>query len=135
MKLVNLIDFAWHGDERGSLVSLEVARDIPFQINRVYYLYKTKLEVSRGFHAHRDLKQVLVCVAGSCKITLDNGATREDVILDSPQQGLLIDSLIWREMHDFSENCVLVVLASTEYDEADYLRNYDEFLAAAKSDG
>ncbi len=84
-----------------------------------------------GFHAHRDLKQIAICVKGSCKFIIDNGRSREEVTLDSPLKGILIESMQWREMHDFSADCVLMVLASELYDEADYIRDYDTFLSEA----
>lgn len=121
------------GDKRGSLVSLEGRRNIPFDIKRVYYIYDTLPNVVRGLHAHRDLQQVLVCVAGSCKITVDDGYAREEILLNSPASGLLIRNLIWREMHDFSEGCVLMVLASGPYEESDYIRDYNDFLAEARA--
>lgn len=132
MSLVNWIDFQVLGDERGSLVALEKDRNVPFDIRRVYYIYKTEQGVSRGYHAHRNLRQVAMCVAGSCRMVLDNGSTREEVVLDCPTRGLLIESMMWREMHDFSDDCVLLVLASELYDETDYIRDYDEFLRSAK---
>lgn len=132
MSLVKWIDFQVLGDERGSLVALEKDRNVPFDIRRVYYIYKTEQGVSRGYHAHRNLRQVAMCVAGSCRMVLDNGSTREEVVLDCPTRGLLIESMMWREMHDFSDDCVLLVLASELYDEADYIRDYDEFLRSAK---
>lgn len=125
---IKLLDFREIGDKRGSLVSLESRKNVPFDIKRVYYIYDTLSGVVRGLHAHRDLQQLLVCVSGSCKVTLDNGYSREQVILDSASTGLLIRNLIWREMYDFSEGCVLMVLASGYYDESDYIRNYDDFL-------
>jgi len=128
MKLAKLIDFHVLGDDRGSLVSLEQHRNIPFDIKRVYYIFDTKPDVSRGFHAHRYLEQIVVCVKGSCRFVLDNGEVKEDLLLNSPQQGLYIGHNLWREMHDFSDDCVLLVLASDHYNEDDYMRNYDEFL-------
>lgn len=115
-------------DERGSLVTLEGTKSVPFNIKRVYYIFGTKEGISRGFHAHLNLKQVAVCVKGSCQFVLDNGKQRQEVILDSPTKGLLIEDLTWREMFNFSPDCVLLVLASEYYDELDYIRNYDEFL-------
>ncbi len=132
MSLIKLIDFPLLGDSRGSLVALEENKQIPFVIKRVYYLYGTKEGVARGFHAHKKLKQVAICLSGSCKFILDDGLAREEVILSSPNQGLLIDSVIWREMHDFSHDCVLLVLASNVYDEADYIRDYSTFLESVK---
>jgi dTDP-4-dehydrorhamnose 3,5-epimerase-like enzyme len=130
--LIKIINFNSFGDERGSLVALEADRNIPFPIKRLYYIFDTKAGVSRGFHAHRELKQVAVAVKGSCRFVLDNGTNRESVVLDNPLTGLLIDSFVWREMHEFSEDCVLLVFASAYYDEADYIRNYDDFLLEVK---
>lgn len=133
MSLINWIDLPTLGDERGSLVAIEAKDTIPFEVNRVYYIFGTQSGVSRGFHAHMALKQLAVCVAGKCRMTLDDGQVREDILLDSPEKGLLIEGLIWREMHDFSPDCVLLVLASEHYDEADYVRNYAEFKAKANA--
>jgi len=130
--LVKLIDFLKLGDDRGSLVALEANKTIPFDIKRVYYIFATETGVARGFHAHKALKQVAVCVTGTCRILLDNGCHKEEVLLDSPTKGLLIEDLVWREMHEFSPDCVLLVLASEHYDEADYIRNYEDFLKIIK---
>jgi dTDP-4-dehydrorhamnose 3,5-epimerase-like enzyme len=127
MSLIKTIDFPPLGDERGSLVALEAHKTVPFDVKRVYYIFGTKPGVSRGFHAHRALQQVSVCVTGKCRMVLDDGQRREEVWLDSPTKGLLIGDLVWREMHDFSPDCVLLVLASEFYDEIDYIRSYDEF--------
>ena len=102
--------FQQHGDDRGMLVALEEYNDIPFEIKRVYYMYDTKEGVTRGYHAHKSLKQILICIHGSCKIRLDNG----------------------REMYDFSPDAVLMVLASEVYREEDYIRDYDTFLKMVK---
>ena len=120
--------FPPHGDDRGQLIAIEEQKDLPFDIKRVYYIYDTKEGVRRGFHAHRNLEQILVCVHGSCKIMLDNGKEQETVVLDNPSDGLYIANNMWREMFDFSPDAVLLVLASEYYDEADYIRNYDDFL-------
>ncbi|MCO8051202.1 MULTISPECIES: sugar 3,4-ketoisomerase [Proteus] len=128
MKLINTIDFNILGDERGSLISLEENKNIPFQIKRVYYIFGTKDEVSRGFHAHKELKQLAVCVRGSCRFIMDNGKKREELILDKPNIGLLINPMQWHEMHDFSEDCIIIVLANDYYDESDYIRDYDSFI-------
>lgn len=130
MSLIKLIELPSLGDERGSLVSIEASEHIPFEVKRVYYIFGTKPEVSRGFHAHKNLQQLAVCVVGKCRMLLDNGKIRESVWLNSPTKGLLISNNTWREMHDFSDDCILLVLASEHYDESDYLRNYDEFLKA-----
>lgn len=127
MSLIKLIEFPELGDERGALVALEANKNIPFDIKRLYYIFDTKAGVARGFHAHKALKQVAVCVRGRCKMVLDDGKVREEVWLDSPGRGLLIEEMIWREMHEFSEDCVLLVIANELYDEADYIRSYTEF--------
>lgn len=126
--LIKQLEFKCLGDDRGSLVSLETLSNIPFEVKRIYYIFNTKDGVARGFHAHRALKQVAIAVKGSCRFVIDNGFARESVILNSPTKGLLIDSCVWREMHEFSSDCVLMVLASEHYDESDYIRNYDTFL-------
>lgn len=128
MTLIKTIPFKPLGDERGSLVALEGVRSLPFDIRRVYYIFGTKEGVSRGFHAHINLKQVAVCVTGSCRFLLDDGFSKEEFVLDSPTTGLVIENLIWREMYDFSPDCVLMVLADQYYDESDYIRNYEDFL-------
>ena len=120
--------FQQHGDHRGQLVALEEGKEIPFQVKRVYYMYDTVEGVRRGYHAHKCLEQILICVHGSCKILLDNGKETAVVNLDTPFEGLYISNDMWREMYDFSPDAVLMVLASELYDEADYIRNYDEFL-------
>lgn len=108
-------------------MSLEAHNTVPFDIKRVYYIFGTQPGISRGFHAHKKLQQVAVCVTGKCRMVLDDGQRREEVWLDSPTKGLLIGDLFWREMHDFSPDCVLLVLASDHYDETDYIRSYDSF--------
>jgi dTDP-4-dehydrorhamnose 3,5-epimerase-like enzyme len=133
MSLLQTIDFPQFGDERGSLISLETTKQIPFAIKRVYCIYGTEVGVARGFHAHKQLKQVAVCVSGKCRMILDDGIKREELWLDSPDKGLLIGDLVWREMHDFSEDCVLMVLASEHYDESDYIRDYETFLESVKA--
>lgn len=125
---IKFLQLQAHGDVRGSLVALEQENNIPFEIKRVYYMFKTLEDVRRGCHAHRKLKQVAIAVRGSCRFILDNGKERIELLLDNPAQGLLIDSVIWREMYDFSDDCVLLVLADQLYDETDYIRSYSDFL-------
>lgn len=129
---ISWVHFPPLGDERGSLVALEASRTVPFDIKRVYYIFDTKKGVSRGFHAHKNLKQVMVCVTGSCRLVLDRGQERQEVWLDSPTRGVVVEGLVWREMYDFSPDCVLLVLASEHYDEADYIRDYQEFLRVSE---
>ena len=123
-----MIQFQQHGDERGQLVALENSKEIPFDVKRVYYMYDTLPGVRRGFHSHKKLKQILICTSGSCKIHLDDGTNTAEITLNKPYEGLYIASNLWREMYDFSNDAVLLVLASEMYDETDYIRDYDEFL-------
>ena len=133
MTSYKLVDFKTLGDERGSLIAIEEGYNAPFDIKRVYYIFDTKVGVERGFHAHINLKQLAIAVKGSCTFVIDDGNSRNQIKLDNPNQGLLIEGLIWREMKDFSSDCVLVVLASQHYDESDYIRDYDKFLEEVKN--
>ena len=130
---VKMYTFPPHGDDRGQLVAIEAMKDLPFEIRRVYYIYDTLPGVRRGFHAHLNLQQILLCVNGSCKIHLDNGTDTAEVTLDKPNVGLYISNDMWREMYDFTPGTVLLVLASEYYDEADYIRNYDEFIKMVRT--
>ncbi|MGI8487680.1 FdtA/QdtA family cupin domain-containing protein [Pectobacterium sp. S5] len=130
---VKIIQLQTHGDDRGALVALEQEKNIPFDIKRVYYLFKTKEGVRRGFHAHKTLKQVAIAVRGSCRFLLDDGNEKVELVLDNPAQGVVIEPHFWHEMYDFSEDCVLMVLADQPYDESDYIRDYDIFLDRVKS--
>jgi len=145
-----ILDLEVHGDQRGSLISIESNKNIPFTLKRIYYLFNTNVSESRGFHAHRNLEQLLICVNGSCEIKVQNnektswfklaspakGLYIKDLVwremhawfkLASPAKGLYIKDLVWREMHDFSHDCILLVIASHEYDEFDYIRSFNEF--------
>lgn len=132
MQIVKYV-FQPHGDDRGQLVALEEDIDIPFRIKRVYYMYDTDEGIRRGFHAHKSLEQILVCVHGSCKVLLDNGFEKKVVPLERPYEGVYVSSGMWREMYDFSSDAVLLVLASELYDETDYVRDYDEFLHSVRA--
>lgn len=132
MSLIKLIDFPILGDERGSLLAVEGNKNVPFEIKRVYYIYGTREGVARGFHAHKELKQVAICLNGRCRFVMDDGVHKSEVVLASPSQGLLIDAMQWHEMYDFSPECILLVLASDIYNDSDYIRSYDEFLAISK---
>ncbi len=125
--LVKLVDIPQRGDARGDLSVAELSGALPFPVRRVYWIHGTKPGVSRGFHAHKKLRQLCVCVTGSVRMSLFDGRREESVVLDSSAKGLLIGPGLWREMHDFSPGCVLMVFADAEYDEADYIRNRTEF--------
>lgn len=122
------------GDDRGSLIAIESGHNVPFDIKRCYYIFDTTPGVRRGYHAHKMLNQLLICTSGSCKIFLDDGFDTKDVTLDSPTKSLHLQGLIWREMYDFSEDCVLMVLADNYYDESDYIRDYHQFLEEVRND-
>ncbi len=124
---VDLIALKIHGDERGSLVALGNGHHLPFDVKRVYYIFGTKEGVSRGFHAHKKLTQLLVALSGSCRIICEYNNKKEEYILSRPDEGLQIDGLVWREKHDFLSDCVLPVLAFDYYNEADYVRDYTFF--------
>ncbi len=124
-----LIKFNIHKDKRGSLIALEGNQDIPFKIERVYYIFDINQNTVRGCHAHRRLEQLIFCLSGSCEFTLDDGFNRRTFCLCRPDQGLYIKKYTWREFHHFSKNCVLLILASEHYDETDYIRDYKQFRA------
>ncbi len=131
---IELIDFQEHVNERGALVALEERKNIPFAIKRVYYIYDVPQEKRRGYHAHRDLEQVAVCLKGRCSFLLDDGKTKTTYTLENPATGLYIKGLVWREIFDFSDDCVLLVLANHYYDTKDYIFSYQEFLKAVADD-
>lgn len=122
--LISLVHLA---DERGSLVVTEACASCPFPISRVYWVFGIQAGVSRGFHAHFKTRQMAVCVSGACSILMDDGSVREIVRLDSPEKALPIEAMIWHEMHDFTADCVLLVLADAPYDESDYIRERIRF--------
>ncbi len=130
-----IIELASHGDNRGSLTALEKEHNVPFDIKRVYYIYDTKRGVPRGFHAHIELEQLLICVSGSCKIKVDNGKEQEIYELNSPEIALYIGKMLWREMYDFSGGCVLMVIASEYYNPEEYIRDYDKYIELVNGGG
>lgn len=120
-------------DDRGMLSFIENGAACPFEIQRAYWLFNSNQQLSRGHHAHKELKQLVICITGSVSITLDNGQSKDTLILSSPDQGLYIDGFIWRELHDFKDNPVILVLCSDQYSEDDYVRDYDEFKKIART--
>ncbi len=131
--LVRHVVFERRGDHQGWLVAMEGGRNVPFEIRRAYTIFGTRPGVRRGNHAHRRLHQLMICVSGSCIVTLDDGTRREDTPMRVDDRGLLLDPMIWHEMHAFSPDCVLLVLADAWYDERDYIRDYGEFKAACRN--
>ncbi len=123
-----LVDLDVKGGRDGCLVPLESGTEVvPFPIKRVYYIYGVDDGLRRGFHAHKTLKQLIVCVSGQCSIDLDDSYQRQSFCLDSPDKGLQINEPLWREMYDFSSDCVLVILASEHYEPSDYINSFREF--------
>lgn len=116
------------GDERGKLVVIEGGQTIPFEIKRVFYIYGSDDTVVRGQHANRESEFILINVAGNSKVRITDGREEIVVSLDRPMMGVYIPKMIWKDMYDFSEDSILLVLASTHYDDAEYIRNYDEYV-------
>lgn len=125
MKILKF-NFPQYSDERGNLVVIE--ENIPFDIKRVYYIYGSTADVIRGQHAHKTLDQVLICVAGRCKILLDDGTEKKIIELSSPNEGVYVPHHVWHDMYEFSINAVLLVLASAKFYEPDYICEYNDFL-------
>lgn len=128
MKGTSIIDIPKVKDRRGNLAILE-GLTVPFDIKRVYYLYDVPSDSYRGAHAHKDQKALLIAVSGSFTVVVDNGQVKERIFLNKPDKGLLIDTMVWRELEDFSSGAVCLVLSSGAYDELDYIRDYDEFMS------
>ncbi len=129
-----LIDFVDRGDERGNLVVIEgEGMDIPFDIKRVFYIYGSDDTVVRGQHANRETEFLLVNVAGTSKVRVDNGHESAIIELNKPRMGLYIPAMLWKDMYDFSEDSILLVLASRHYDAHEYIRNYDDYLVELKA--
>lgn len=128
----SIIELNRHTHEKGNITVVENRYTVPFDILRTYYLYDVPGGESRGGHAHKELRQLLVAASGSFSVTLDDGRVKRTFFLNRPYKGLLIVPGIWRELDDFSSGSVCLVLASLPYDESDYIRSYDEFLNCKK---
>jgi dTDP-4-dehydrorhamnose 3,5-epimerase-like enzyme len=115
-------------DHRGGLSVIEKTESLPFPVRRVYWIHGTKPDVARGFHAHRRLRQLCICLAGSVRILMFDGQHADWVTLAPASGALDVPPMIWHEMHDFSPDCILAVFADAEYDEADYIRDRAEFI-------
>ena len=131
-----LIEFADLGDERGKLVVIEgEGMDIPFDIKRVFYIYGSDSTVVRGQHANRETEFLLVNVSGNSKVRVDNGEESAVIELNRPRMGLYLSSMLWKDMYDFSDDSVLLVLASGHYNEEEYIRDYDVYLQVLRESG
>ena len=117
-----------HSDRKGNISVVENGRDVPFNVKRAYYLYDVPGGESRGGHAHKELRQLIIAASGSFTVTLDDGHVTRTFTLNRPYKGLYVVPGIWRTLDDFSSGAVCMVLASEKYDEADYIRDYEKFL-------
>ena len=127
------ISFNVMGDSRGELIAIEEKLDVPFEIKRFYYIYGTSNGAVRGKHAHRNLEQVLFPIQGSCTCLLNDGSKWDQVELRKKNEGIYLRTLVWRELINFSNDCILGVLASDCYNENDYIRSFDEFISIVNS--
>ncbi len=121
---INIKNFT---DDRGILIPIESLKDVPFEIKRVYFLLSKEIAI-RGSHGHKNLNQALLCLSGSMDLILDDGTSKEIINVSSTNQIILINKMIWHELVNFSQDCILAVFASDYFDEKDYIRNYDEFI-------
>jgi dTDP-4-dehydrorhamnose 3,5-epimerase-like enzyme len=127
--IIQTIDIPKIRDD-GFLCFAEYPDQIPFEIKRVYYIVSPVKGLPRGKHAHKKTKQILFCIKGSVRMVLDDGRRKGEIVLVSPEKGIILDPLVWHEMLDMNEDTVLLVLASEKYDSADYIRSYEEFKKA-----
>lgn len=126
---VKMLEFPQRGDERGQMVVVEGLQDVPFEIKRIFYIYGSDKDVIRGQHANRKTEFVLINVAGKSKVKVLDGKGNEAVFsLNRPHTGIYLPTMVWKDMYDFSEDSVLLVLASEHYDASEYIRDYDEYV-------
>lgn len=125
---VYTIEFKQNGDERGHLVVVEEKKDIPFSIARIFYIYGSDHDVVRGRHANRRSEFVLINVSGTSKVKVMDGKDEKVIVLDKPHMGVYLPKMVWKEMYDFSEDSVLLCIASEVYDPSEYIRDYAEYL-------
>ena len=123
-----MIEFPQKGDDRGHLVIVEGNQDIPFEIKRVFYIYGSDKDVIRGKHANYNTEFVLINVAGTSKVKVDDGTEQKIFSLDRPHTGIFLPRMVWKDMYDFSEDSILLCLASEHYDPEEYIRDYDQFM-------
>lgn len=128
MRKFKILDFDELGDDRGHLVVAESQKQVPFVINRIFYIYGTKENVIRGKHANRVSEFVLINLQGSVKIRIDDGVKEDVVVLDKPNRGVYLESMVWKDMYDFSADSILLVLSNCGFDGEEYIRDYDLFL-------
>lgn len=127
-----MIEFPRMVDPEGSLTFIEGERHVPFELKRVFYIYDVPTAESRGAHAHKELQQVLICLSGSFDVLLEDGEQRREVRMNRPWRGLYVPRMIWAAIINFDPGSVCLVLASERYSEADYYRDYQEYLRAKR---
>lgn len=127
-----LVNFDVKTDGRGNLIPIEFPKQLEFPLKRIYYIYDVKNGITRGFHSHRNLEQILIAIHGNIKVRIKTPFEEEVIELDDANKGLYIGPMVWREMFDFENEGVLLVLASHEYDENDYIRDYNQYEVEAK---
>lgn len=125
--------FKENGDERGKLVVVEGNQDIPFEIKRIFYIYGSDSDVIRGKHANRNTEFVLINLNGSSKVKVDDGFEQEIIELNQPHMGVYLSTMLWKDMYDFSNDSVLLVLASEHYDSNEYIRDYGNYIKEVKA--
>lgn len=129
LRQAQMLEFEQKGDDRGHMVVVEGLKDIPFEIKRIFYIYGSDSDVVRGQHANRESEFVLINVAGTSKVKVKDGKGNETVYsLNRPHTGIYLPKMAWKDMYDFSDDSVLLCLASTEYNSEEYIRDYDEFV-------
>ena len=135
MDKVKMLDFPQMGDERGHLVIVEGGKEIPFDIKRVFYIYGSGRDVVRGQHANRKSEFVLINVVGTSKVKVKDGEGNEAIYcLNRPHTGVYLPNMVWKDMYDFSEDSVLLCIASTNYDASEYIRDYEEFMKIIRAE-
>lgn len=125
---VYTLEFKQNGDERGHLVVVEEKKDVPFSIARIFYIYGSDRDVVRGCHANRRTEFVLINVSGTSKVKVMDGKAEKVIVLDRPHMGVYLPKMVWKEMYDFSQDSVLLCIASEPYDPGEYIRDYDAYL-------
>ena len=127
-RLPYILHFSEHGDDRGRLVVIEGISDVPFDVNRIFYIYGSDRNVIRGQHANRRSEFVLINVCGSCKVKTNDGLGNENIfVLDQPNEGIYIPKMIWKDMYDFSSDSILLCIASEKYDSEEYIRDFEMY--------
>lgn len=130
-----MLQFAQRGDSRGHLVVVEGMKDVPFDIKRIFYIYGSDSDVIRGQHANTKSEFVLINVSGTSKVKVNDGNSIEVFELNEPHTGIYLPRMVWKDMYDFSEDSVLLVLSNEVYDDKEYIRSYDDFLEKINKQG